>query len=124
VTRSEIMNAFQKLGAPLAAGDIAGWCERFAPDCSFINSHLTEPVVGRDALHAMAGAWPKVDNRTEWIAIDGNRAVMGWNECQLRETGNSERYRGISTFVFTEDGLIQSYEGMFDTAAVERATAA
>lgn len=122
MTRSEIESALKKLGAPLAAGDIDGWCERFAPDCSFINSHLTEPVVGRDALRAMAGEWPTVDNRPEWIAIDGNRAVMCWNECQVRETGNSERYRGISTFVFTEDGLIQTYEGMFDTAAVTAAT--
>jgi ketosteroid isomerase-like protein len=124
VTRSEIESAFKKLGAPLAAGDIDGWCERFAPDCSFVNSQLTEPVIGREALRAMAREWPKVDNRPEWIAIDGNRVVMCWNECVVSETGNSGRYRGISTFVFNEDGLIQGYEGMFDTAAVERARAA
>ena len=70
MTRSEIESALKKLGAPLAAGDIDGWCERFAPDCSFINSHLTEPVVGRDALYAMAREGPKVDNRPEWIAIE------------------------------------------------------
>jgi hypothetical protein len=32
-------------------------------------------------------------------------------------------YRGISTFVFDDDGLVTSYEGMFDTAAVAAATA-
>ena len=63
-------------------------------------------------------------DRTEWIAIDDNCAVMCRNECQVRESGNSERYRGSSTFVFDEDGLIQSYKAMFNTAAVERATAA
>jgi hypothetical protein len=124
VTRSEIESAFQKAGATFAAGDIDGWCERFAPDCSFVNSQLTEPVIGREALRAMAHEWPKVDNRPEWIAIDGNRVVMCWNECEVREAGNSDRYRGVSTFVFNEDGLIQSYEGMFDTAAVARAMAA
>ena len=85
MTRSEVEGAFQKLGAPLAAGDIDGWCERFAPDCSFVNSQLTEPVIGREALRAMAREWPKVDNRPEWIAIDGNRVVMCWNECVVSE---------------------------------------
>ena len=31
---------------------------------------------------------------------------------------SAPRYRGFSPFVFDESGLIRSYEGMFDTAAV------
>jgi hypothetical protein len=31
---------------------------------------------------------------------------------------SAPRYRGISTLVFDEDGLIRECEGMFDTASV------
>jgi hypothetical protein len=34
---------------------------------------------------------------------------------------DAQAYRGFSTFVYDDDGLITSYEGMFDTAAVEAA---
>jgi hypothetical protein len=56
-----------------------------------------------------------------WVAIDGNRVVVAWNE-RVREGGPV--YRGFSTLVFNADGLIEAYEGMFDTAAVAAATAA
>jgi hypothetical protein len=57
-------------------------------------------------------------NRLEWVVVDGNRLVCAWNE-RLRT--DAPVYRGFSTFVFNDDGLIASYEGMFDTAAVAAA---
>jgi hypothetical protein len=63
-------------------------------------------------------------NRTEWAVIDGNRLVTGWNERQVGMRRDAPSYRGFSTFVFNDDGLIASYEGMFDTAAVAAALAA
>ncbi len=56
--------------------------------------------------------------RMPWVVIDGNRLAVGWNERQEGMADDAPAYRGISTFVFDDDGLIASYEGMFDTAAV------
>ena len=59
-------------------------------------------------------------NREEWRAIDGNRLVIGWNE--RRYDGPEDAiYRGISTFVFDDQGRVRTYEGMFDTAALAAA---
>jgi hypothetical protein len=106
-------------------GDICdwnGWAEHFAEDATFVNSMLEEPICGREAIRSFASAWPStLVNRPEWIVVDGNRLVFAWNE---RQRTDAPAYRGFSTFVFNDDGLIVSYEGMFDTAAVAAATAA
>jgi hypothetical protein len=60
-------------------------------------------------------------NRPEWAVIDGNRLVVGWNERQVSMADDAPPYRGISTFVFDDEGLVRDYEGMFDTAAVAAA---
>ena len=59
----------------------------------------------------------------EWVVIEGNRLVFGWNERQETMRQEAPPYRGISTFVFDDDGRIASYEGMFDTAQVAAVTA-
>jgi hypothetical protein len=90
----------------------------FAKDCTFINSLMKEPIKGREALRARAAQSPKIENRTEWVAIDGNRLVVGWNEREEGAADDAPAYRGISTFVFGSDGLVRDYEGMFDPAAM------
>jgi hypothetical protein len=52
------------------------------------------------------------------LVIDGNRIAFGWNE---RLWADAPAYRGFATLVFNDDGLIESYEGMLDTAAVAAA---
>ena len=49
--------------------------------------------------------------------------MAGWNERQEGQRADSPAYRGISTWVFDDDGLVASYEGFFDPAAVAAATA-
>ena len=84
---------------------------------------IPEAIQGREAIRALSAGWPapalELEHREEWVVIDGNRLVFGWNE----RLGGAPAYRGISTFLFNEDGLITSYEGMFDTAAMAAATA-
>ena len=118
VTRADIEAVLGMLQKHMASGDIASWTALFSDDCEFRNSVMSKPVTGRTALRALAESWPRVDNQHEWYAIDGNRLVVGWNERQESMKESAPRYRGFSTFVFDESGLINSYEGMFDTAAV------
>jgi len=66
---------------------------------------------------------PVIMNVTEWVAIDGNRLVVGWNERKEPMREDAAPYRGISTFVFNDDGLVAAYEGMFDPAKVASALA-
>jgi len=102
----------------MAAGDTEAWAELFSKDCQFRTSFTPEPIIGRDSLRILAASWPKVFNQHEWYAIDGNRLVLGWNERLTSMAETTPPYRGMSTLVFDESGLICEYEGMFDTAAV------
>ena len=122
--RTLIEKTFAALRERTDEGDWNAWVELFAEDCTFLNSMLTEPIKGRAALRAFATAWPRVVNRPEWTAIEGDRLVVGWNERQETMADDAAPYRGISTFVFGDDGLVRAYEGMFDTAAVAAAMGA
>lgn len=105
-----------------AAGDMQSWAGFFAEDATFNNSALPEPVVGRNAIVAMTGSWPRFENVLEWRVIEGSRMVIGWQERQLSEDGGtSDWYRGMSTFVFDADGHVKEYEGAFDLVAVQAA---
>ena len=123
INRAKIEAAHAEFRRVGDSGDWSGLADLFAEGGTFINSTLSEPIRGREALRSYAVQWPKVVNRSEWLVIDGNRLVFGWNERQEGMRADAPAYRGISTFVFDDDGLIASYEGMFDTAAVAAATA-
>ena len=117
--RGRIEAAYEELRRLNERHDWDGWADLFAADATFVNSMLEEPVRGREAIRSMASSWPTtLVNRHEWVAIDGDRLVIAWNE---RQHEDAPSYRGFSTFVFDDDGLIESYEGMFDTAAVTAA---
>ncbi len=124
VGRTKIEETYEALRRRSDEGDYEAWVDLFAENCTFINSMLKEPIKGREALRALVAQWPKVVNRNEWVVIDGNRLAIGWNERQESMADDAPAYRGISTFVFDDDGLIASYEGMFDTAAVAAAVGA
>lgn len=121
VDRAHVEDVLEKLRERMDRGDFDAWIDLFSENCTFRNSAMRNPVVGREALRAMASLWPKVDNRLEWYAIDEHRLVVCWNEEQESMSDAAPRYRGISTFVFEENGMICEYEGMFDTAAVAAA---
>lgn len=64
--------------------------------------------------------WPTAATETEWVAIDGKRLVC---LCAWREEGapaDIPVLRGVSTFVFDDDGLIRHYEDFFDPDWVTR----
>jgi hypothetical protein len=96
-------------------GDVNGIVELFATNCTFMMPVLAEPIRGREALREHVKAWPKAITNTEWVAIEGNRLVCAWNwrgaECWPEGT---PLLRGVSMFVFDDDGLIQDYEDFFD----------
>jgi hypothetical protein len=116
-TRQIIESAFEQLWDLTAKGEVHRWADLFSPECSFVNPVLKEPVLGRENVRSMAKSWPRVENESEWHSIDGNRLVVGWHERRI-EPDVGGWYRGFSTFVFDRDGLISSYEAMFDTDAV------
>ena len=105
-----------------AAGDMSSWAGFFSKNAKFSNSVLPEPVVGRDAIVEMTKSWPTFENEIEWRVIEGSRMVIGWREHQLYEDGGtSDWYRGMSTFVFNENGEVEAYEGVFDLLSLQSA---
>ena len=118
IERAKIEQAFEALWQRCDAGDWSAWVDLFAEDCSFVNALMKEPIRGRESLRAAAARWPNVVNRPEWVVIDGNRLAVGWNERQASMPEDAPPYRGFSTFLFDDEGLVRAYEGMFDTAAV------
>jgi nuclear transport factor 2 (NTF2) superfamily protein len=83
---------------------------------------MNKPVVGRDAISKLASQWPEVENIREWRIIEGNRMAVGWRERARQKNGQMGGwYRGISTFVFDANGLIENYEGMFNLEAIRAA---
>jgi hypothetical protein len=98
-------------------GEVGGIVELFAEDVSFMMPVLPEPLRGRDALREnVEETWPEATTGIEWFAVDGNRLVCAWN---WRGKGDgwpddAPLLRGVSTFVFGEDGLVTGYEDWFD----------
>jgi hypothetical protein len=95
-------------------GDVDGILELFAEDCTFMMPVLSEPLRGRRALRTSVELWPKAVTKTEWVAIDGDRIVAAWNWRGDGWPEDTPLLRGVSTFVFNEDGLVQDYEDWFD----------
>jgi len=121
IERSKIEAVHGELRRRIDRCDWDGWADLFAEDATFFNSQLEKPIRGREAIRSFGSAFPStLVNRIEWVAVDGNRLVFGWNE---KQWADGPVYRGFSTFVFGDDGLIASYEGMFDPAEVAAATA-
>jgi hypothetical protein len=101
-------------------GDVHGIVELFADDCTFMMPILVEPIRGREALREHVKGWPQAETNTEWIAIDGPRLVCAW---KWRGAGWPEGLpllRGVSMFVFDDDGLIRDYEDFFDPDWITR----
>ena len=59
----------------VAKNDWEAWADYFAEDGTFVNSFLKEPIRGRAAVKAASAHWPRVDNRPEWVVIEGDRPV-------------------------------------------------
>lgn len=105
-----------------AAGDMRSWAGFFSEGATFSNSALPEPVVGRDAIVEMAENWPNFENVIEWCVIESPRMVIGWREYQIYDDGNTSGwYRGMSTFVFNDNGEVEAYEGVFDLVSLQAA---
>jgi ketosteroid isomerase-like protein len=121
--RAKIEAAYAELLRIGEVGDANAFTNLFAEDCSFVNPMLPEPIRGRETLRKLTAQWPKFVNQPEWVVIEGNRLVVGWNERQVVQGVESSSYRGISTWVFNDDGLVESYEGFFDPATTPAATA-
>ena len=91
--------------------------ELFAADVRFMMPVLDRPLEGRDALRqSIEQSWPESSTAIEWTAVDGDRLVCCWS---WRGKGadwpeDSPPLRGVSTFVFDEDGLVSDYEDRFD----------
>src|SRR5262245_710718 len=88
--------------------------ERFAEDCTFMMPILTEPMRSRDELRAHAETWPKAVTHVEWSAVDENRLTCCWNWRGEGWPEDTPLLRGVSTFVFNDEGLISDYEDFFD----------
>jgi hypothetical protein len=101
-------------------GDVDGIVELFAPDCTFMMPVLREPIRGRGALREHVTLWPKASTRNEWMAIDGTRLVCAWNWRGEGWPEDTPLLRGVSTYRFNDDGLIQDYEDYFDPDWITR----
>ena len=121
IHRSEIEAAFSALHERMHQPDWNDFVDLFAEECTFLNSAMSEPARGREALRSIASKSPRVTNVVEWTTIDGNCLAVGWNERQSHMSPSARPYRGISTYVFDSDLLVAEYEGMFDVVAMSKA---
>jgi hypothetical protein len=98
------------------ACDWNAFADLFAEEATSATSQLPEPLCRRENIRTFSGAWPStIVDHAEWVAIDGNRLVLGCNE---RLWADAPAHRGFPTLAFNHEGLIESYEGMLDTVAV------
>ena len=119
ISREQIEKVCERLWEIVDSGDWAVYGDFFSPDCSWSNSIQTTPIRGRKALGEVAPTWGMVHNVREWVAIDGNRLVVGWRERMGKNPGNAPWYTGVSSFLLNDDGLIQEYHGTFDVASAQ-----
>jgi hypothetical protein len=75
---------------------------------------LAEPIRGREALREHVRLWPKAATKTEWTAAEGNRLVVAWNWRGEVWPEDTPLLRGVSIYLFNDQGLIQDYEDFFD----------
>jgi len=103
-------------------GDVEGQLTLYAEDCTFKMPVNPEPLRGLAELRKSVERWPKSVTNSEWFAVDGNRLVTAWNwRAQVAPEG-TPLLRGVSIFVFNDDGLIQDYEDFFDPDWASRHT--
>jgi len=95
-------------------GDPDSQMKLYAQDCTFMMPHLKQPLRGLDQLFGNASDWPKSTTEAEWFVAEDNRLVMGWNWRGEGWPPETPLNRGMSLFVFNDDGLIQEYEDFFD----------
>lgn len=95
-------------------GDAESQIKLYAENCTFMMPHLAEPLRGLDHLKRNVDNWPKSRTESEWFVAEGNRLVMGWNWRGEGWPENTPLNRGMSLFVFDDDGLIAEYEDFFD----------
>ena len=118
--RTEMTITAETVIARQDVGDVDGIVALFAEDVTFMMPILPEPLRGRDALRANVKGWPKAVTNTEWVAIEGNRLVCAWNWRGEGWPDDLPLLRGVSTFIFNDDGLIQEYEDFFDPDWITR----
>ena len=121
-SRDVIDSTFAKMYRFGSVGDYESWVEFLAEDATFVNSALSEPIVGRAAILEAARMWPRIENVIEWKVTEGGRMAIAWRERQILESGKmSGWYRGFSSFVFNGNGEVQEYEGMFNLLSIKAA---
>ena len=96
--------------------DVEGIVSLFAEDCTFMMPVLPRPLRDRAELREhVSQHWPESVTSIEWLIVEGDRLVCLWS-WQGKGEGWPEDapLRGMSTFVFNDQGLIQDYEDFFD----------
>lgn len=121
--RAQILKTYRESQRAFAVRDLDAIMATFAEDITFTNSALAQPIRGREALRAALAPRSGGINGEEWLVVEGNRLVTGWNEQPRTPPGTTPApvFRGISTFVFDDEGLILHYEGVFDPIAMKTA---
>lgn len=95
-------------------GDAESQIKLYAENCTFMMPHLSEPLRGLDHLKKNVDTWPKSKTVIEWTVAEGNRMVTGWNWRGEGWPPETPLNRGMSLFVFDDEGLICEYEDFFD----------
>lgn len=121
--KTKMLETYRAMQKGFEVRDIDAIMANFAENCIFMNTVLREPIRGREALRAALSGRTGGVNREEWLIVEGNRIATGWSEQPRTPPGAAQApiFRGISTFVFNEEGLILRYEGMFDPMAMKSA---
>ena len=115
--REQMIEVARRAIARQDTHEVDGIVELFAEDVSFRMPVLREPLRGRAELEAnVHDAWPESETGVEWTVVEGNRLVLCWNWRGKGEAwpADAPLLRGVSTFVFDDDGLVSDYEDWFD----------
>ena len=112
--RDRMTAAAETVIARQDGGDVDGIVALFSEDCTFAMPVLSEPLRGRAQLREFVKTWPTATTNTEWMVVEGSRLACAWNWRGDGFPDDAPLLRGVSTFLFDDDGLIADYEDWFD----------
>lgn len=129
-TRTEVVEAVEKLLARRADSDWDGYCAMLTEDAVYVE-HGRGTFTGRDTIRdhlqhdgmRLPGAgWT---HETAWTAVDGARAICRWVERSPRIGGREPiDVCGITVFEYAGEGRFRAQEDVYNAHEMERAIVA
>ena len=102
--------------------EVDGIVELFSRGRELHDARARRAAQGREALRQnVLHGWPESTTEVEWTTVEGNRLTLCWRwQGKGEEFAGAPPLRGVSTFVFDDNGLVAEYEDWFDPGWMNR----